>query len=463
MSPFTGNRGYFIFSEKRARHRSFLSSHPPWSPLPVFGFPVELTQHILSFCHPWDVANFSLTCSAAYILIYHASDQYLWRHLYNTSFDLPFSVADPTNRKEQMNWKDELTSRMRVELALFSCPMTHSEKLRMLRMLITVIQDSSWAISRTGTSRNTAWLGRIMRQSLLLHNLYSVPESDSEEDAQLYAQLRAYLALIIDLINDKKSLSKLIDRRDLSRAYVYNLLHYNAENKWGPFLPDGRVNWIHAEHLIDVVALNVRELPGSWALTRPPSCLDPPRLSAIASSSFHKTDWQGLKVSTWRRYVCFMDYRTLLSGLFFYRKLTHPKFFKDPRFREATRLVEVKLHVVPCNQLRFHRTISNATPDHDIYPPLYFTGSSKGVNGNEAAVEGLVTMGQDGKARWQLISIYDGHPQWSSSGAQIGGIGSAMGVIGVWTTTHHDQDDPAGPFWLWKVEDNSPTHLMEFT
>ena len=73
-----------------------------------------------------------------------------------------------------------------------------------------------------------------------------------------------------------------------------------------------------------------------------------------------------------------------------------------------------------------------------------------------------------------------------------------MGVVGVWTTTHHDQgkvlclrrrpsanivlqsDDPVGkihsaiscchplkagkgPFWLWKVDDDSPTHLMEFT
>lgn len=262
------------------------------TPSPVFGFPVELTQHILSFSHPWDVASFSMTCRAAYTLVYHTADQYLWRHLYNNySFDPPCPAEDPTSRRELVNWKEEFTCRMKVELALFRGPVNLPEKLDALRILVKMVEDSSWAIVRTGCSRNTTWLSRILRQSLLLHNLYTVTEST--EDRQVYAQLRAYLALTIDAVNDKKSLAKLMDRRDLSRAYVYNLLHYSAENKWGPLLPDGRVNWIHAEHLIDVVALNVRELPNSWALTRPPSCLDPPR--SPASAGFTKADWAGVE------------------------------------------------------------------------------------------------------------------------------------------------------------------------
>jgi len=58
---------------------------------------------------------------------------------------------------------------------------------------------------------------------------------------------------------------------------------------------------------------------------------------------------------------------------------------------------------------------------------------------------------------------------YSSHGVQIGGVGSAMGIIGVWTTTHHDQgtywvisfagrltkkaiDDPAGmSYWICSV------------
>ncbi|KAJ3513121.1 hypothetical protein NLJ89_g3125 [Agrocybe chaxingu] len=264
---------------------------------------------------------------------------------------------------------------------------------------------------------------------------------------------------------DKKTLASLKSMRDISRAYVYDLRHYTAETRWGPFNSDGSVNWTHVEHLINVVALNVQELPGSWALTRPPSCIDPPRIScALARRQISSTDWAGVE-GTWRRYVCFMDYRDLFA--FNFTDLAdgprQPKFFKDPRFREATRLIEVKIHLVPTTEIRFIRSSDLRPDEHDHYPPLCFVGSSKGVNGNEAQVEGYVRMGKDGIARWYLTSIYDDHPQWSSSGVQIGGLGSAMGVVGVWTTTHHDQDDPVGPFWLWKVEDNSPTHLMEYT
>ncbi len=69
----------------------------------------------------------------------------------------------------------------------------------------------------------------------------------------------------------------------------------------------------------------------------------------------------------------------------------------------------------------------------------------------------------------------DGQGQWSSDGVQIGGRGSAMGVIGMWTSAEHELADPLGalrlrislclpnltpfrfvccclgPFWCWKV------------
>ena len=81
----------------------------------------------------------------------------------------------------------------------------------------------------------------------------------------------------------------------------------------------------------------------------------------------------------------------------------HPKFFKDPRFREATRLIEVKLNLIPFDKLRFHRLTEIPSSKNPQHPPLFFTGSSKAVNGNEAAVEGFVMMGMDGIARWQLV------------------------------------------------------------
>ena len=34
--------------------------------------------------------------------------------------------------------------------------------------------------------------------------------------------------------------------------------------------------------------------------------------------------------------------------------------------------------------------------------------------------------------------------EWSSEGVQIGGPGSAAGVLGLWTGAGHDNDDPLG-------------------
>ena len=72
--------------------------------------------------------------------------------------------------------------------------------------------------------------------------------------------------------------------------------------------------------------------------------------------------------------------------------------------------------------------------------------------------------------------------RWDSEGVQIGGRGSAMGVIGLWTNAEYQPTEPlgarpttshysnpghssrlsigtVGPFWAWKVgpQDDSPS------
>jgi len=268
------------------------------SPPTIFSFPLELAQHILSYSHPWDVAAFSRTCWAAFVLVYQPPDQHLWRELYAPYFDRPRWISDPFSKKENVDWRNELTNRLKIEIALFHGPTTLIERKHSLGMLITIIEDSSWAISHTGSSLNIAWLRTILNDSLLLTNLYSIP--DSEGYPQLAAQLRAYLALTVEYDSskrDKNTLALLLGRRDRSRAYVYDLRNCKAENGWGPFLPDGSVNWVHVEHIIDVVSLNIRELPGSWALTKPPSCLGPLNASfpTHATGPTSVDDWAGVE------------------------------------------------------------------------------------------------------------------------------------------------------------------------
>lgn len=35
-------------------------------------------------------------------------------------------------------------------------------------------------------------------------------------------------------------------------------------------------------------------------------------------------------------------------------------------------------------------------------------------------------------------------PEWSSEAVQVGGIGSAVGVLGMWTGAGHERADPLG-------------------
>ena len=292
----------------------------------LLGFPVELVQHILAFCHPWDVATFSQTCRAAFALVYHSSDQYLWCQLYVNQFDVPKLAANPSaTMKEKFEWKKELTNRMAVEVALFRGPTSETEMKNAFATLIAIINELSATAPSTGSSLTVKWLKRVVSCSLLLSNLYN--QDDTAEDVEMHCQLRSCLAMTLDSRSDKKTFKILSNRRDQSRAYVYDLRNYRASNRWGPFKYGGAVNWIHVEHLINVTALNIRELPENWADTRPPSCLDPQRFASIPpaeGSPFN--DWAGVEgdplpriylwsadvwqpPGTWRRYVCFMDYR----------------------------------------------------------------------------------------------------------------------------------------------------------
>ncbi len=46
--------------------------------------------------------------------------------------------------------------------------------------------------------------------------------------------------------------------------------------------------------------------------------------------------------------------------------------------------------------------------------------------------------------RRQLFPREDGEDEWVSEGVQLGGRGSSMGVIGMWTGAEHNPDDPLG-------------------
>ncbi|KAJ7139741.1 hypothetical protein C8R44DRAFT_867854 [Mycena epipterygia] len=424
-------------------------AHPP--SLTILSIPLEIVEKILLLCHPRDVASFSGTCRFGEDLVHRSADHYFWRQLFLLLFDDPRNAvksfrADPSS----FDWKSELVRRMKAERAAFAGT---SDRESALEAFVSVAeealpQSSSADSSDPPPSRNLEWLENILRNSRIL-DAYFPPN-----EAKFGDRLKAYMALSHKTEN-KDNAEDLQEIRTRSRCLVYDLRNYHAGNSWGPYLFNGKVNWTHVEGIINVVETNLRE-QRYGPIPRPPTGLQALRAHS-APGDYSGQDWAGVE-GTWRRYVCFMDYRDLFAFNHGGTNPRNPAFFDDREFREATRLIELNLYLIPREKLRISFPAGDppvsGNPD---YPPLCFSGTSRAASSSqEAIVQGFVHMGQDHVPRWRFTSIQDGQPLWSSEGAQIGAVGSAMGVAGTWSAFHHGEGDPAGPFWLWKDGDERP-------
>lgn len=81
-------------------------------------------------------------------------------------------------------------------------------------------------------------------------------------------------------------------------------------------------------------------------------------------------------------------------------------FFEDPQFSEATRLIELKLHLISPDAVPRYYTLDRFPSSKDTeHPTLYFSGSSHGIHGREATIVGSVYMADDGVVRWRFVSL----------------------------------------------------------
>lgn len=88
-------------------------------------------------------------------------------------------------------------------------------------------------------------------------------------------------------------------------------------------------------------------------------------------------------------------------------------FYDNPSFQEASRFIELDLHVTNVGDLTAARVAKS--PDdaslpnaHELMlsrPTIHFAGISRGGNGNEAKVRGYVKMTNDGNIRWKFVSV----------------------------------------------------------
>lgn len=270
--------------------------------LGVLTVPVELTERILTFCHPSDVAAFSRSCRIAYNIVYHGADQYLWRSLFlSHPFDDPRKFlqggpdAHTISNPVSIDWKAKLLHRMTTEMNALNASASAIDKKLTLQTFVSVVQDAPPVTQscEEKPSYDLQWLERVLRETRILEG------AATPDEAQLHARLRSYLALSIDDGKDDKTRIRLRARRHRSRGFVYDLRNYNVHSHYGPYLRGGGVNWVHVEHLINVVLMNLCELPSAWAHTKPPIGLEATRLHSAPRPST-PSDWAGVEGSFYR-------------------------------------------------------------------------------------------------------------------------------------------------------------------
>ncbi|KAG8780497.1 hypothetical protein FRC15_009533 [Serendipita sp. 397] len=281
-----------------------------------------------------------------------------------------------------------------------------------------------------------------------------------------------------------------------SRAYTYNLSNYKEENHYGPWLPsssgeeqeEDAVNYIHLWHLINVIRYNSYErnsfelptigIDGWRAFSAPRAHLirEPPTEEEEEKEESWN-DWAGVQ-GVWCRAISFMDYRDLHSYNFTNRNEDGTRkttIFEQVQFAEAFRLIKAYFTVTKVEETgpahhpdrpRIHFVGDTALFSHPGHAHamsvLNGGGNGNGVGGGTGVLasdtsisihritKGTVSMTPAGAIRWSFSTRVGGH-EWASEGTQIGQVQSRAGVVGVWTSAEHEDGDPAGPFWMWKV------------
>ena len=309
----------------------------------ILTIPQEITEHILKFCDPEDLARFAATCRLFHDIVYNDGDQAVWRIAYlSYPFDDPHrSLGRSHLSNAEISWREEMQRRIeaqkvmsaKADSAVLNATYNLDELTldlgedeedrplhRTLRTLVSVVGNAP--LGSEGASSDLAWVKKVLLNSPFFKRVdqYSYRWLDRDlakpdGSRQLMARLQSYLALSHEPGSDSARMDKL---RTTSRCFVYDLRKYQSETRWGPYTLDAhrglRANWEHVRHIQNVVLMNLRDFPHSWENVWPEWGIETTRPYSAPNVSNRKPwDWAGVE-GKWRRVVCFMDYRSVSTS-----------------------------------------------------------------------------------------------------------------------------------------------------
>lgn len=317
----------------------------------IMDLPLDVVLRILTYCRPQGVAAFSQTCRAANNLIYLPSEQYLWRQLYLAHpFDHPEKVererreayltttAAAVANEEGVDYRSLLIDRLKAERAAVKAGYGVRDCREALQTLSHVLEHlpvcTNTQVDELQSSYDAQWLEEnLTEDSALLRSDPSNTITTTQEPCDEIERTKARLRLCVlssfkhnDLPANAPTEDEhyfFTNKRNRSRCFVYDLSNYSIKNRWGPFTLDNGVNWVHVEHLMNVVWMNLCDSPLS-SMPRPRIGTEAFRPHS-SDAKFTAKDWAGVegsftslrcclaslteRVGIWSRYICFMDYR----------------------------------------------------------------------------------------------------------------------------------------------------------
>ncbi|KAI0032480.1 hypothetical protein K488DRAFT_85783 [Vararia minispora EC-137] len=410
--------------------------------------PPEIMEYAFTFADPVDIAAVNQTCKTIYNVTAPLNTHF-WRTLY-----LCYPFDDPRTHfpdaAETFNWRYVFTSRIRAER--FPNDIAH--------LLVTVADCLRTLPPHSSVlSADLAWVERIVcERREIFHDEWPPTSACSSEDGvEDQEDSQVDLAIVGPIPKESRmfiraSLCRLLrpelasaaERRRAARSFVYDLRNYVETSVWGPLMPGARAPcWKHIDALISVISANLGDFGFNC-----PEVLKPPTLrygaealraySAVPGRECSTIDWAGIS-GEWMRIHAHVPILKISDLIRFNRNRCSPDFFYDG-FQEATRML--RMHLVVTG-------IADEFSADPARPALRFEGKTRAFAsqaGLERSMRGVVRVMPSGDIRWSWVSSYQGEEdseEWCAEGIQLGGPGSAAGVIGTWTGALHEAGTPA--------------------
>ncbi|KAG6336882.1 hypothetical protein ID866_2208 [Astraeus odoratus] len=475
--------------------------------------PTELVEYILFHLDPLDVSKTAQTCWMLRNVVYGDDRQSFWRVLYLAQpLDDPrftvthlgrprapppaypgySDVVEGTTASVVMtnavgiDWASDLQHIIRAKTVIQNPALCREGEWKEVLSTLLMVATNLPAVPFCGSgpeSRNVAWITALLGDGKALSTLERISESTwTHEEKQMLARLHVWIGLTPEDFGNRL-------KRASTRALVYDLSNYSQVNGYGPFLKDGtmRVDWmtIHAlAHVYGILQLELDRTDrgysndsdaeddvdpysqsGISAEGRAPSAsaLLPFCQSVIAPNMDLEqgmVDWAGIE-GHWTIGYCFLDDWGFAhyngsevcssTTLFSQAGLNELKLF-SPSFNQHALeffiseddVIDEEYHAVG---VRFRITGFEPDPDHPSRPKINYAGDALD---DELPVTGFVKLTPDDQIWWHFGGGNGELGNWNCEGIGLGSIRSPAGVVGVWSSFAHGDEDPVGPFWMYR-------------